>query len=148
MRKPTIWVPTRSDTNRAVYSHRRWLVAVNFGFRKKRNCTICVAKTKLICAFVFAYADCCVSPCSGSNMSLNLVVSLRHHKVIASVLSLLWQVCMHISPFSCANDKLIHRKQFKIASIIRIMRFGYFYDLKFVGNISSDWLSVAVVCSN
>ena len=40
----------------------------NFGFRKKRNCTIRVAKTKalisfavtakLICVFVFTYADC------------------------------------------------------------------------------------------
>ena len=40
----------------------------NFGFKKKRYCTICVAKTKalisftviakLICAFVFAYAGC------------------------------------------------------------------------------------------
>ena len=49
-------------------SHRRWLKAGNFGFRKTRNCTICVAKTKmlisfavtakLICTFVFAYADC------------------------------------------------------------------------------------------
>ena len=47
-----------------LYSHRRWLEA--FGFRKKRACTIYVAKTKalircavtaqLICAFVFAYA--------------------------------------------------------------------------------------------
>ena len=28
-----------------------------FGFRKKRDCTICVAKTKaLICGFVFTYA--------------------------------------------------------------------------------------------
>ena len=48
--------------------HRNWLEAGNFEFRKKRNCTIRVAKTKalisfavtakLICAFVFAYADC------------------------------------------------------------------------------------------
>ena len=48
-------------------SHRRWLEAGNFGFKKKRDCTIGVAKTKalisfavtakLICAFVFAYAD-------------------------------------------------------------------------------------------
>ena len=40
----------------------------NFGFRKKRNCTIRIAKTKalisfavtanLICVFLFAYADC------------------------------------------------------------------------------------------
>ena len=50
-----------SDTNRPVQSQ-------NFGFKKKMNCTIRVAKTKalisfavtakLICAFVFAYADC------------------------------------------------------------------------------------------
>ena len=51
-----------------MYSHRRWIEAGNFGFRKKRNCTIRVAKSKvlisfpvtakLICAFVLAYADC------------------------------------------------------------------------------------------
>ena len=51
-----------------LYSHRRWLESSNFGFKKKRNRTICVAKTKalisfavtakLICAFVFAYAIC------------------------------------------------------------------------------------------
>ena len=49
-----------------LYSHRRWLEASNFVFRKKRDCTIYVAKTKglisfavtakLICVFVFAYA--------------------------------------------------------------------------------------------
>ena len=53
---------------RLLYSHRRRLEAGNFGFRKKSNCTICVAKTKalisfavtakLICAFVFSYVDC------------------------------------------------------------------------------------------
>ena len=51
-----------------LYSHRRWLEAGNFGFRKKRYCTLRVAKTKalisfavtamLICALVFAYANC------------------------------------------------------------------------------------------
>ena len=47
-------------TQTRLYSHRRWLEAGNFGFRKYRNCTIRVSKTKakLICAFVFAYADC------------------------------------------------------------------------------------------
>ena len=47
-------------TQTGLYSHRRWLEAGNFGFRK-RNCTILVAKTvtaKLICVFVFAYANC------------------------------------------------------------------------------------------
>ena len=52
-------------TQTGLYSHRRWLEACNFGFRKKRDCTIRVAKTKvlisfavtakLICVFVFAY---------------------------------------------------------------------------------------------
>ena len=38
-----------------LYNHRRWLEARNFGFRKKRDCTICVAKTKaLISCAVFA----------------------------------------------------------------------------------------------
>ena len=49
-----------------LYSHRRWLEAGNFGFRKKRDCSIYVVKKKaliscgftaqLICGFVFAYA--------------------------------------------------------------------------------------------
>ena len=49
-----------------LYSYRRWLETRNSGFRKKRDCTIHVAKTKalisfavtakLICVFVFAYA--------------------------------------------------------------------------------------------
>ena len=56
-------------TQTGLYSHRRWLEACHFGFRKYRDCTICVAKTKaliscavtvqLICAFVFAYAKSC-----------------------------------------------------------------------------------------
>ena len=55
-------------TQTRLYSHRRWLEAGNFLFRKQRNCTIHVAKTKalisfavtakLICTFVFACADC------------------------------------------------------------------------------------------
>ena len=56
-------------TQTELYKHRRLLEAGNFGFRKLRNCTIRVAKTKalisfavpakLICTFVFAYANCC-----------------------------------------------------------------------------------------
>ena len=55
-----------APTQTRLYSHRRWLEAGNFGFRKKRDCTICGEKTKalisctdtaqLICVFVFAYA--------------------------------------------------------------------------------------------
>ena len=70
MKNPTMWFSNRSDANGAV-KHRRWLETGNFGFRKKRHCTIHVAKTKalisfavtakLICAFVFAYAKCWLS---------------------------------------------------------------------------------------
>ena len=55
-------------TQTALYSHRSRLEAWNFGFNKKRDCTICVAKTKalislavtakLVCAFVFACVNC------------------------------------------------------------------------------------------
>ena len=41
MRKPTLWF----------YQNKRWLEAGNFGFRKKVNCTICVAKTKALISF-------------------------------------------------------------------------------------------------
>ena len=46
MRKPTIWVSTRSDIKQAVLSQ----MAGNFEFT--------VVTAKLICTFVFAYADC------------------------------------------------------------------------------------------
>ena len=68
MRKPKAWVFRPGLTQTSLYSHRRRLEAWNFGFMKKRECTICVAKTKalisctvtprLICDFVYAYADC------------------------------------------------------------------------------------------
>ena len=71
-----IFEPVHGKTNNlgsdrvctGLYSHRRWLETGNFGFRKWRNCTIHIAKTKmlirfavtakLICTIVFAYADC------------------------------------------------------------------------------------------
>ena len=53
-------------TQTGLCSYRRRQEAWNFAFRKKRDCTICVAKTnalvscavtaQLICAIVFAYA--------------------------------------------------------------------------------------------
>ena len=85
MRKPTKKFLNRSDTNRAVQAQkmdRGW----NFGFRKKRNCTIRVAKTKAlisfavtvkpICAFVFAYADCWFSH-EASFMLKTLISGIR-----------------------------------------------------------------------
>ena len=65
MRKPTFWSPTWSDKNQAVQL-QKMARGLNFGFRKYRDCTIYVAKTKalisfavtakLICVFVLAYA--------------------------------------------------------------------------------------------
>ena len=40
-------VPTQTG----LYRHRRWLEAGNFGFRKKKNCTIRVSKTKMLISF-------------------------------------------------------------------------------------------------
>ena len=67
MRKPTIWIPNMSNTNRAVQA-QKMLEAGNSGIGKKRNCTIREAKkkalisfavtTKLISAFVFACVKC------------------------------------------------------------------------------------------
>ena len=55
-------------TQTELYSCRKWLEVLNFGFWNKRICTIYVVKTKtliscivtaqLICDFVFAYANC------------------------------------------------------------------------------------------
>ena len=70
--------PPRGKTNNVVSEQVRhksgctvteegWKLEI--GFKKKRKCTVCVVKTKalisfavtakLICVFVFAYADCC-----------------------------------------------------------------------------------------
>ena len=64
-RKPVFEVSDQANTNRAVQK-QKMVGGLNFGFRKKRNCTIYGAKTKalisfaataqLICAFDFAYA--------------------------------------------------------------------------------------------
>ena len=61
--KSTVWFPTKSSTNRAVQPQEKAR-----GVKKDRDCTIHVEKTnalisfaataKLICAFVFVYADC------------------------------------------------------------------------------------------
>ena len=66
MGNPTMWFPNRWTQIR-LYTHRSRLEARN-GLKKKSKCTIRVAKTKtlisfvitakLICVFVFAYADC------------------------------------------------------------------------------------------
>ena len=62
VRKPVLVV-----SDQVQHNYRKWLDALNFGFRKKMHCSISVSKTKaliscavtvqLICTFVFAYAN-------------------------------------------------------------------------------------------
>ena len=66
MRKPTMWFLNRSDTNWSVQSQKT-ARSLKFWIEEKRDCTFQVANTKvlisfaviakLICVFVFAYAD-------------------------------------------------------------------------------------------
>ena len=60
MRKQCVF---RTGPTQRLYSHRSRLEACNFGFKKKRKCSICsenkrAVTAKLICVLVFAYADC------------------------------------------------------------------------------------------
>ena len=66
VRKPVFEVFDQVQQLTGLYNRIRWLEAWNFVFRKSRDFTICVGKTKalisfavtakLICVFVFAYA--------------------------------------------------------------------------------------------
>ena len=76
-------------TQTRLYSHWRWLESGHFVFRKKRYCTVQVAKTKalisfavtakLICVFVFAYADCWFSP-DAAHIMKNPYIPLLYKK--------------------------------------------------------------------
>ena len=50
MGKPTIWSSNRSDTNRAVQPQKT-ARGLKIGFKKKRECTIHAAKTKVLISF-------------------------------------------------------------------------------------------------
>ena len=72
MRKPTIWFPTRSDTNWAVQSQK-------------------MVTAKLICTSVFAYADCWFSHVAahiltghGFNIQLQIKMPLFLHIYLSS----------------------------------------------------------------
>ena len=67
--KPTMWFPNRSDTNRPVQAHkrarslisdlsRRGIVVISIRVAKIKALISFAVTAKLICAFVFAYADC------------------------------------------------------------------------------------------
>ena len=84
MRKPNRLSFRPSLTQTELYKHRRWLETGNFGFRKYRDCTIRVVKTKglisfavttkLFCVFVFPYAECLFSHDCFENILLTRVI--------------------------------------------------------------------------
>ena len=96
-------------TQTGLCSYRRWLEDWNFGFRKKRDCSIRVAKTKalisfavtakLICVFVFAYAKSQFSHDAAHLIQVNKisfvnrVLKLMWKKVPAADLSLCFHKC-------------------------------------------------------
>ena len=91
--KPTMRLPNRSDTNRAVHAHK-----MGRDWKFWMNCTTRVAKTKaqisfavtakLICAFVFAYANCWFSHEAAQMTKTVAVNSIRRYsKSICSPLS-------------------------------------------------------------
>ena len=99
--KTGLWGFRPGPTQTRLCSHRRWLEASNFGFRKKRDCTIRVAKTKalisfvvtakLICVFVFAYAKKLVLSQRGS-------IKFNIHTTEISL-----QLCMEFFIYSTKN---------------------------------------------
>ena len=71
-----LYEPVREKTNNlgfrpvltqtGLYSHRSRLEASNFGFKKKRDCTIREAKTKALISFVITANRVLFFPCGGS----------------------------------------------------------------------------------
>ena len=84
------------QTQTRLYSHRRKLDSGNFGYKKKRNCTIRVAKTKalislavtakLVCVFVFPYANCWFSHVAAH---FNFERSVHFHDVSSACIVIL-----------------------------------------------------------
>ena len=117
-----MWFPTMSDTNRAVQSQKQ-ARSLKFWIYKVEDCTIHVAKTKalisfsvtakLICAFVFAYADCWFSHVAAHFLSC-LFVSLKSHQHswIVHILQVIDNQLIFVSSAGCG--KSIHYNLFKI----------------------------------
>ena len=77
-------------TQTGLYSYRRWLEASNFGFRKKRDCTIRVAKTKALISFAV----------TAKQMAASLFSHMR--KADFLVTRLIWKMSI-LQPFKLQN---------------------------------------------
>ena len=85
-----MWFPNRSDANWPVQS-QKMARSLKFWISVERNCTIHVANTKalitfaitakLICAFVFSYADCLVSHGVAKMHKCTTILSIFIHRL-------------------------------------------------------------------
>ena len=96
-----MWFTTRSDTNKAVQSQK---MPIGLNFKKNRDCTIRVAKTKalisfavtakLICALGFAFADCWFSHEATHLLNTQFMpfinIDLKRLKDVGEVMNLLF----------------------------------------------------------
>ena len=83
MRKPLIWFPNRFDTNRAVQTQKMpardwkfWILQVEELYIHEAKTKALISFTvsaKLICTFVFAYAECWFSPDAAHIMRFSIV---------------------------------------------------------------------------
>ena len=122
MRKQTIWVPEQVRHNPPVQL-QKIARSLKFRIRKKKDCTIHVAKTKvltsfavtvkLVCAFVFAYADCCFSY-SATHLLSSLILCILHGCVLVMNCRYLIEKFI-LRPYHCSTvphiDNLIARTQ-------------------------------------
>ena len=133
-------IPTRSNTT-GLYRHRRWLETWNFRFRKQRDCTIQVAKTKtlisfavtakLICVFVFAHAKIGFSR-RGSYVGWSYYFCL--HEVIHCITVISWATLWVNMLFTYAKTKV---KMSCTVTTQLIRAFGFCYSARYYNPSSS-----------
>ena len=82
--KPAMWFPNRSDTNRPAQSQKqaRTLKEVYYPCSKTKAVISFAVIAKLICVFVFAYADCWFSHEAAQMISNSKFLSLLESKIV------------------------------------------------------------------
>ena len=89
-------------TQTGLYSHRRWLEAWNFQFRKQTDCTIYVAKTKALISCVVTMQLICVF------LKMHIDRLERNSRVLVSHAAGTHWILMHIYLSSTEINKDIH----------------------------------------
>ena len=125
------------------HKYRRWLQAGNFGFRKKRNCTIRVVKTKALisfpsCVFVFPYADCWFFHAAAHITRLSVANALKYPIILH----------LHLTQLSLSEVSEARLKNHKYQCLVfapYIEQYLSFLNLKFQAFSYSLWV-YSLVC--